>query len=272
MTGPLSTTQGMPASVSTGATRWSVATIRACLTVASKRCSSRPAPTGSPARRITAASVVPRPWATARLVSSEASSGVSSAIWDMAAVGSPASAISASRGRWGSPTPGSRSFGGPPIGTGVEAAGGRGGHAPSTLTSARPGMPGFRPGPPRLRRRSGAIIRSAQARRARPGRSPGFPTMSDDDAIVYRVTDATSWREVDGEVVVLGMETSTYYSIGGVGTLLWPLLVIGASRRRLVDELSARFSEQAPVDIAADIDAFLDRCLELGIVEEASRP
>ncbi len=96
--------------------------------------------------------------------------------------------------------------------------------------------------------------------------------MSDDDAIVYRVTDATSWREVDGEVVVLGMETSTYYSIGGVGTLLWPLLVIGASRRRLVDELSARFSEQAPVDIAADVDAFLDRCLELGIVEEASRP
>jgi hypothetical protein len=50
------------------------------------------------------------------------------------------------------------------------------------------------------------------------------------------------------------------------------LLVVGASRRRLADELSARFSEQAPVDVAADVDAFLDRCVELGIVEEASPP
>ena len=48
MTGPLSTTQGMPASVSTGATRWSVAMIRACLTVASKRCASRTGADGEP--------------------------------------------------------------------------------------------------------------------------------------------------------------------------------------------------------------------------------
>jgi hypothetical protein len=96
--------------------------------------------------------------------------------------------------------------------------------------------------------------------------------MPDDDAIVYRVTDTASWRELDGEVVVLGSETSTYFSIGGTGTMLWPLLVVGASRRRLADELSARFSEQAPVDVAADVDAFLERCVELGIVEEASPP
>ena len=99
----------------------------------------------------------------------------------------------------------------------------------------------------------------------------GVSSMSD-DATIYRVSDATTWREVDGEVVALAMDTSMYHSIGGVGTRLWPLLVVGASHRRLVDELLASFPEESPVDISADVTEFVTRCIDLDLVEEASLP
>ncbi len=67
---------------------------------------------------------------------------------------------------------------------------------------------------------------------------------------------AVSWREVDGEVIVLDLETSDYLGVNASGTVLWLLLAGGttaaAMRRALVERFGIG-AEQA----ATDVEAFL---------------
>ena len=83
----------------------------------------------------------------------------------------------------------------------------------------------------------------------------------------YKVADATSWRELDGEIVALDTKESIYFAIGGFGTTLWPLLVSGASKQELVTEITSNFDDAPPAEAAADVDEFLTSLSELGLIE-----
>lgn len=68
--------------------------------------------------------------------------------------------------------------------------------------------------------------------------------------------DAVLWRELDGETVLLALESSLYLTLNATGTVLWPLLVRGATTVELVDALVARFDvtrDRAQTDTAAFI-------------------
>lgn len=86
---------------------------------------------------------------------------------------------------------------------------------------------------------------------------------------VYRVRDATTWRALDGEVVVLDSADSVYYTVAGCGGALWPKLVEGASQKDLIDEIRATFSDVPRDQAAADVQEFLDSCLDNGLIETA---
>lgn len=86
----------------------------------------------------------------------------------------------------------------------------------------------------------------------------------------YTVTDATTWRELDGEIVALDTAASVYFSVGGFGTALWPLLVSGASTQDLVALVTATFDGVPPKQAESDVGNFLASLVELGLIEPTS--
>ena len=78
--------------------------------------------------------------------------------------------------------------------------------------------------------------------------------------------DAVAWREVDGEVIALGLHSSTYFGTNSTGGMLWKRLADGTTRDELVGELVATFGlEHARAQ--TDVDAFLDDLRSRGLLE-----
>jgi hypothetical protein len=75
-------------------------------------------------------------------------------------------------------------------------------------------------------------------------------------AVLKLREDALVWREIDGEVVAVDVDASTYLGANPSGTLLWRLLADGASRDELVDALVEGFGIDAD-RARADTEAFL---------------
>jgi hypothetical protein len=85
--------------------------------------------------------------------------------------------------------------------------------------------------------------------------------------MTYRVAAATTWRELEGEIVALDTNQSVYFSIGGFGTTLWPVLVTGASKQDLVSEITSAFDGVPPEQAAADVEDFLTSLSDHGLIE-----
>ena len=83
----------------------------------------------------------------------------------------------------------------------------------------------------------------------------------------YRVTNATTWRELDGEIVALDTKDSVYFSVGGFGTMLWPSLISGTTKQALVAEITSTFPDVTADQAAADVDEFIASCLDYGLIE-----
>ena len=73
------------------------------------------------------------------------------------------------------------------------------------------------------------------------------------------------WREVDGEMVALDLESSNYLAVNPTGTTLWPLLVEGATREALMQRLVEAFSVDES-QAARDVDAFVEQLADVGIL------
>jgi hypothetical protein len=69
--------------------------------------------------------------------------------------------------------------------------------------------------------------------------------------------ESLTWREVDGEVVVLDRRSWMYMGVNGSGVLLWKEILDGASRSRLVDCLRDAYEIDAEM-ARRDVEAFLE--------------
>ena len=79
--------------------------------------------------------------------------------------------------------------------------------------------------------------------------------------------DAATWRDVDGEVVVLDLAGSRYLGVNGSGRVLWLALADGATESELTEALVREFG--VPEDRArADVHAFVGDLRQRGLVEE----
>jgi hypothetical protein len=76
---------------------------------------------------------------------------------------------------------------------------------------------------------------------------------------------AVSWTEVDGEILALEHESSTYISTNRTATILWASLAKGASREQLIGAVMQEFDVNETT-AAADIDAFVEALSRRGLL------
>lgn len=66
-----------------------------------------------------------------------------------------------------------------------------------------------------------------------------------------------TWDEIDGETLIINAETGYYFSLDGVGSLIWSMLADGVAERDIV----ARIVNEYQIDEStarADLQALLD--------------
>jgi hypothetical protein len=75
-----------------------------------------------------------------------------------------------------------------------------------------------------------------------------------------------SWRELGDEIVVLDLRASSYLSVRGSGSVLWPLLVRGATMDELVGEL-LRLYDVDEGTVRRDVEEFVNDLVHRGLVK-----
>ena len=89
---------------------------------------------------------------------------------------------------------------------------------------------------------------------------------------MYRINSPRVIGEVlDGEAIIVHLETGVYYSLGGAGADLWAAAQSGATLAQLVDLVLARFSG-APAAVAAEIAALVDELVAEGLLVDDETP
>ena len=78
-------------------------------------------------------------------------------------------------------------------------------------------------------------------------------------------TDGLTWREIDGEVIVLDLDQSVYLATNATGALLWDALAAGTTREALIELVVGRF-EIARETAAQDVDDFLQLVSDRGLL------
>lgn len=77
--------------------------------------------------------------------------------------------------------------------------------------------------------------------------------------------DGLSWREIEGEVVVLDLQSSNYLSLNATGSVLWQMLEGGATTEQLATALAEEFAIDRAT-AAADVEGFVATCREQGLL------
>ncbi|WP_154795465.1 PqqD family protein [Occultella kanbiaonis] len=81
--------------------------------------------------------------------------------------------------------------------------------------------------------------------------------------------DGVTWREIDGEMVILDLKTSKYLTTNRAGTTLVRLLAEDRSTGDLTDALVTEFgisTDQA----AGDVATFVDSLEQRGLLQDAA--
>ena len=76
------------------------------------------------------------------------------------------------------------------------------------------------------------------------------PTILSGDT--YKASDEVTWRDVDGELVVLKLTSGEYYSFNNLGRTTWMSLSEGKSIADVIDAIAAEYDvayEQAESDV-----------------------
>ena len=55
------------------------------------------------------------------------------------------------------------------------------------------------------------------------------------------ISEDVIWTEVDGEVVILNIASGVYFSVGGVGTRIWSLIVEQLASEEIITRLLSEF-------------------------------
>ncbi len=86
----------------------------------------------------------------------------------------------------------------------------------------------------------------------------------DDSSLLCRV-ELVLTAEIDGEVVMMGIDQGRYFGLDDIGSDIWRRLETPVTLGDLVDALAAEYDAERTV-IARDVVALLDQFLDHGIV------
>lgn len=86
----------------------------------------------------------------------------------------------------------------------------------------------------------------------------------------YAISQDVVHRVLDGETVVLHLESGTYFGLNATGTRVWSLVEEGASRNAIIERISSEFGH--PIDaVQSDVDELLAALQAKGLVTAAPR-
>ena len=75
-----------------------------------------------------------------------------------------------------------------------------------------------------------------------------------------------SWREVDGEIIALDIDSSAYFTTNRSGTLLWHALIGGATEPQMIELLQEAYEIEGEA-AAADVSSFVGLLRAHGLVD-----
>lgn len=79
--------------------------------------------------------------------------------------------------------------------------------------------------------------------------------------------DGLTWRRLGEDILVLDLESSSYFSIGGTGTFLFETLQgSDLDQAQLVDAVLAEY-EADPATVASDVADFVARLRAAGLLQ-----
>ncbi len=78
----------------------------------------------------------------------------------------------------------------------------------------------------------------------------------------------TSWRIVDGEAVVIHLETTHYYSLNPTGTFIWNLIADKPLAESAIVASVAEHYDQTPEQVAGDVENLLSELLQEKLIED----
>lgn len=86
--------------------------------------------------------------------------------------------------------------------------------------------------------------------------------------------DAVAWREVDGEFVLISVETTHYYSLNSSGSDVWRILLEGPRTAGSIAGVLARHHGVDPVEVGAQVSTLLGELASEGLLraEEGCDP
>jgi hypothetical protein len=80
-----------------------------------------------------------------------------------------------------------------------------------------------------------------------------------------RICQDVLWNKVEGDVVILNLESGIYFSLSGVGSRFWELIAEGVSREDAVQRLTAEYKVDAS-QLESDLDTLLRDLSTEGLV------
>lgn len=94
-----------------------------------------------------------------------------------------------------------------------------------------------------------------------------FPAMSDPQSPArYALNQPPVVGEViDGEVMVINLDTGVYYSVTGAGAVVWPMLVGGATLLEISDRVGRHYGADA-ASVERDLGVFIARLADEAIL------
>ena len=86
--------------------------------------------------------------------------------------------------------------------------------------------------------------------------------------------DAVAWREVDGEFVLISVETTHYYSLNSSGSVVWRILLEGPQTADSIAGALAVHHGLEHLEVSAQVETLLEHLRTEGLlrVEEGSDP
>jgi hypothetical protein len=73
--------------------------------------------------------------------------------------------------------------------------------------------------------------------------------------------------EVEGEAVLLDVDSGFYYGLDEIGTLIWRLLGEGANHEGIVQAILAEYDASVE-QVTADVDEFVGLLISRGLAQE----
>ena len=78
-------------------------------------------------------------------------------------------------------------------------------------------------------------------------------------------SDKVLAQEIDGETVLLDMNSENYFGLNDVGTQAWELLKSGTNLQSLLEHLQSKYEIDTQV-LESDIRSLLDALLKAGLI------